>query len=252
MGKEMIFLNNISITFAKNTPLEKKLFKSLSMTINEGDFVSIIGNNGAGKSSLLRLLSGTILPDTGKLLIDNEDITDKTVEERSVLIARVSQDPKIGTCANLTIAENMSLAYRRGKRRGLSFALSSDETTMFKERLSDLKMGLENRINEQAGSLSGGQRQALSLLMATLSPAKLLLLDEHTAALDPKIAEVIMKLTDKLYRQYNLTILMITHNIKHALSFGNRTIMLKDGAIIQDLTGEVRKNTDPVSIITSY
>lgn len=248
----MIILDNISITFAKNTPLEKKLFKNLNMTIHEGDFVSIIGNNGAGKSSLLRLLSGIVKPNSGKILIDNQDITNKSIEERSSLIARVSQDPKIGTCTNLTIAENMSLAYRRGKSRGLSLALNKEENELFKERLSELKMGLENRLNEYVGLLSGGERQAISLLMATLSPAKLLLLDEHTAALDPKVAETIMKLTEKLYKDYNLTILMITHNIKHAFSYGNRTIMLKDGAIFQDYSGEKRSQIDPLSIITAY
>ena len=248
----MIHLDNISVTFAKDTPLEKKLFKSFGMKIYKGEFISIIGNNGAGKSTLLRMLAGSLRPDSGRILIDSQDITNKTIDQRSNLIARVFQDPKIGTCANLTIAENMSLAYQRGKTRGLSFALNSINSDLFKDRLAELGMGLENRINEQVASLSGGQRQALSLLMATLSPAKLLLLDEHIAALDPKIAEVIMALTDKLYKQHDLTILMITHNIKHAFAYGNRTIMLQDGAIIRDLKSEEREQIEPASLLSAY
>lgn len=248
----MIHLDDISLTFSKDTPLEKKLFKSFSMKIHQGEFISIIGNNGAGKSSLLRIIAGTIRPDSGRILIDDQDITNKTVDQRSSLISRVFQDPKIGTCANLTIAENMSLAYQRGKSRGLRLALNNDNSSIFKDRLAELGMGLENRINEQVISLSGGQRQALSLLMATLSPAKLLLLDEHTAALDPKIAEVIITLTNKLYHQHNLTILMITHNIKHAFAYGNRTIMLQDGGITKDLKGEEREKIDHLSLLSAY
>lgn len=248
----MIHLKNISVTFAKDTPLEKKLFKSFDMRISQREFISIIGNNGAGKSSLLRILAGTATPDSGKILIDDQDVTNKSIDQRSQFIARVFQDPKLGTCANLTIAENMSLAYMRGKKRSLKLALDNANFAMFKERLSELGMGLENRIHEQVSCLSGGQRQALSLLMATLSPAKLLLLDEHTAALDPKVAEVIMNLTDKLYRRHNLTILMVTHNIKHAFAYGNRTIMLQDGAIIHDLKGQERDQTDPVLLLAAY
>lgn len=248
----MIHLNNASLVFSKDTPLEKQFFKELSMKIYKGEFISIIGNNGAGKSTLLRVLAGAIKLDSGKILIDNKDVTDKSVEQRSNLIARVFQDPKMGTCANLTIAENMSLAYQRGKSRGLRLALNNDNSKMFKDRLAELGMGLEDRLNDQVISLSGGQRQALSLLMAALSPAKLLLLDEHTAALDPKIAEVIMDLTNKLYKQHNLTILMITHNIKHAFAYGDRTIMLQDGAIIKDLKGEEREKVDPVSLLSAY
>ena len=248
----MIYLNNISVTFAKGTALEKQLFKSFNMKIYKGDFISIIGNNGAGKSSLLRMLAGTISPDSGKILFDDQNVTHKSVDQRSKFIARVSQDPKLGTCAHLTIAENLSLAYRRGKSRGLGLALKDSDSAMFKARLAELGMGLENRLNEQVISLSGGQRQALSLLMATLSPAKLLLLDEHTAALDPKVAEVIMNLTNKLYKQYDLTILMITHNIKHAFAYGNRTVMLQEGAILQDLKGEERAKVDPVALLAAY
>ncbi len=226
----MIHLDNISVTFAKNTPLEKQVFNSLNMKIYKGDFISIIGNNGAGKSTLLKI----------------------SVEQRAKLIARVFQDPKIGTCANLTIAENMSLAHERGKIRNLNLALNHNKIALFKDQLAQLDMGLENRINEQVSSLSGGQRQALSLLMATLSPARLLLLDEHTAALDPKIATAIMELTNKLYRQHNLTILMITHNIKQAFAYGNRTIMLQNGRVTRDLQGDARKKTDLISLLSDY
>ncbi len=248
----MIYLFNVSVTFAENTPLERKALKSLNMKIYPGEFITIIGNNGAGKSTLQGVLAGTIPINSGQILIDNDDITNKSVCERSKLIARVFQDPKVGTCANLTIAENMSLAYGRGKSRGLSFALNHFNQAIFKSKLAQLEMGLEHRINEQVGSLSGGQRQALSLLMATLSPARLLLLDEHTAALDPKMAKKIMDLTNKFYHQYNLTILMITHNIKHAFAYGSRTIMLQDGAIISDLKGEERDKIDPVALLSTY
>ena len=248
----MITLDDISIVFAKNSSLEKKLFNNFNMKIYEGDFISVIGNNGAGKSTLLRMLAGTVKPDSGKIFIDNEDITKNSVDQRSESIARVFQDPKLGTCANLTIAENMSLAYQRGKTRNLSLALNKSKVEFFKEQLVQLEMGLENRINEQVSSLSGGQRQALSLLMAVLSPAKLLLLDEHTAALDPKMANSIMELTNKLYRQHNLTILMVTHDIKQAFAYGNRTIMLQSGKIKSDLQGKARKDIDPISLLSEY
>lgn len=248
----MIYLFNVSVTFSENTALERKALKSLDLKIYPGEFITIIGNNGAGKSTLQGVLAGTIAINSGQILIDRDDITNKSVCERSKLIARVFQDPKVGTCANLTIAENMSLAYGRGKSRGLSMALNRFNQAVFKSKLAELDMGLEHRINEQVGSLSGGQRQALSLLMATLSPARLLLLDEHTAALDPKMAKKIMDLTNKFYHQYNLTILMITHNIKHAFAYGNRTIMLQNGSIIKDLKGEERNKIDPSALLTTY
>jgi len=244
----MINLSNISVTFSENTPLERRALNLADLRIAEEEFITIIGNNGAGKSTLMGVLAGSIPVDSGKILIDNDDVTDKSVCQRAGQIARVFQDPRAGTCENLTIAENMSLAYDRGNSRNLSFALDKKRKQFFQNRITELGVELEDRINDPVGSLSGGQRQALSLLMATLSPAKLLLLDEHTAALDPKMAEIIMELTNRLYYQYNLTILMITHNIKHALEYGTRTIMLQNGEIAHDFQGDERKGLDPTSL----
>ena len=231
----MIRLENISVTFAKNTPLEHRALDSLNLDIKQGEFVTVIGNNGAGKSTLQAVVAGNVTPDSGSIIIDGKDISFASVVKRTEYVTRVFQDPKLGTCEQLTIEENMSLAFSRGKKRGLSFALSPD-----------------NRINTIVGTLSGGQRQALSLLMATLSPAKLLLLDEHTAALDPKMAEGIMQITKKLYIENKLTVLMITHNIKHAFEYGGRTIMLQEGKITRDLTGDERNSCDVNSILSVY
>jgi putative tryptophan/tyrosine transport system ATP-binding protein len=244
----MIDLSNISVTFSENTPLERRALNSVNLSIAPEEFITIIGNNGAGKSTLMGILAGSIPVDSGTILIDNDDVTKKSVCQRAGQIARVFQDPRAGTCENLTIAENMSLAYDRGNSRNLSFALDKKRKQFFQNRITELGVELEDRINDPVGSLSGGQRQALSLLMATLSPAKLLLLDEHTAALDPKMAEIIMELTNRLYYQYNLTILMITHNIKHALEYGTRTIMLQNGEIAHDFQGDERKGLDPTSL----
>ena len=248
----MIYLDNISVTFSKNTPLEKKALKSLTLHIKNGDFISVIGNNGAGKSTLQNILAGTTLVDKGSISIDNIDITNMSIHKRAEFIARVFQDPKAGTCENLTIAENMSLAYDRGKQRSLTFSINEEKKKIFKARLCDLEMNLENQLDDLVGSLSGGQRQALSLLMATLSPAKLLLLDEHTAALDPKTDKQIMELTKKLHKNYNLTILMITHNIKQAFEYGNRTIMLQGGEIIKDLSEQERDYINYTDLISAY
>jgi putative ABC transport system ATP-binding protein len=248
----MIRLENISVTFAKNTPLEHRALDSLNLDIKQGEFVTVIGNNGAGKSTLQAVVAGNVTPDSGSIIIDGKDISFTSVVKRTEYIARVFQDPRLGTCEQLTIEENMSLAFSRGKKRGLSFALSPDNRKYFQDKLSILGMGLENRINTIVGALSGGQRQALSLLMATLSPAKLLLLDEHTAALDPKMAEGIMQITKKLYIENKLTVLMITHNIKHAFEYGGRTIMLQEGKITRDLTGDERNSCDVNSILSVY
>lgn len=248
----MISIYNVSVTFSKNTPLEKKALKSLTLNIENGDFITVIGNNGAGKSTLQNILAGNTLVDKGSISVDNIDITNMSIHKRAEFIARVFQDPKAGTCENLTIAENMSLAYDRGKDRYLTFAINEKKREIFRTRLSDLGMNLENRLDDLVGSLSGGQRQALSLLMATLSPAKLLLLDEHTAALDPKTDKQIMELTNKLHKSYDLTILMITHNIKQAFEYGNRTIMMQNGQIIKDLRGSDRESINYVDLLAAY
>ena len=248
----MIYLRNLSVIFSKNTALERHALKSININVSRGEFITIIGNNGAGKSTLQGALSGDIFLDAGQILIDECDVTKESTCSRSKFISRVFQDPKAGTCEDLTIAENMSIAHNRGKYQKLDFALNKSKQIIFKDKLMELEMGLENRLNEPVGILSGGQRQALSLLMSTLAPTKLLLLDEHTAALDPKMAEMIMKLTNKFYKHYNLTILMITHNIKHAFAYGTRTIMLQNGEIKHDLKGKERQQVDPISLLSAY
>jgi putative ABC transport system ATP-binding protein len=245
-------LQNVSVTFAKGTILERQALKSINLTVNEGDFITVIGNNGAGKSTIQGVIAGTVIADSGDILIDNESIIKQNTYKRSRFIARVFQDPRTGTSEQLSIEENMSLAANRGTARNLNFAITNVERQFFAEKLSHLNMNLENRLTDLVGSLSGGQRQALSLVMATLAPAKLLLLDEHTSALDPKMAETIMQLTNKIVEENNLTVLMVTHNIEHALFFGNRTIMLKEGRIAYDLTKEERSSFDPRSLLSVY
>ncbi len=248
----MLYLDNITVTFAKNTILEKKALSSLNLRINSGDFITLIGNNGAGKSTLQGVIAGDIKIDSGKIFVNNLDITNTKTDQRAKFIARVFQDPRAGTCEDLTIAENMSIAYNRGTERKMIFALDTKRKELFKAKINCLEMGLEKRLDEPVKSLSGGQRQALSLLMATLSPAELLLLDEHTAALDPKMADQIMKLTDKLHKELNLTILMITHDIRQALEYGSRTLMLQEGMITKDLDYSARTALDPTALLSTY
>lgn len=248
----MFQLKDIEVIFNKNTSTEKTAFKSLNLNVVEHEFITIIGNNGAGKSSLQNLIAGNIFANKGNILINNLDITKKTPYERAKYIARVFQDPKSGTCDKMTIEENLSLALARGRRRTFNFAINQKNKAFLKEQVATLEMGLEDKLNRVMGELSGGQRQALSLLMTSFMPTKLLLLDEHTSALDPKMAETVMELTNKLYHQHKLTILMITHNIKHAFIYGTRTIMLQSGEIVKDLTGDERRNTDIKALIDHY
>ncbi len=238
----MLKLKNIVKTFYKGSPDEKIIFKDFNLEVKKGEFVTIIGGNGAGKSTLMNMISGTIFPECGKVFIDENDVTSLPEFKRAKFIGRVFQDPLKGSAPNLTIEENLSLAFLRGQRRGFKFGVSKANTEFFKEKLSELNLGLEDRLTTKMGLLSGGQRQAVTLLMAVLSRPKILLLDEHTAALDPKSSAKILDLTEKITQDSEITTLMITHNMQNALNFGSRLLMLNQGKIEMDLNGDERKN----------
>ena len=214
----------------------------VNLVLNEGDFVTIIGGNGAGKSTLLNSICGVFNVDSGRIEIDGVDITRLPEHKRAKYLGRVFQDPMMGTGADMQIVENMSLAYRRGKKRGLKWAITAKEKTIYREMLAELGLGLEDRMTSKVGLLSGGQRQALTLLMAVIQKPKLLLLDEHTAALDPKTAAKVLELSEKFISENNLTAMMITHKMKDAITHGNRLIMMHEGNIIYDVSGEEKKN----------
>lgn len=232
----MLTLENISLTFNPGTVNEKKALTDLSLHLDPGDFVTILGSNGAGKSTLFNTIAGTFLPDSGTITLDGQNITKLPDYKRSKQIGRLFQDPLKGTAPNMTIEENMALAYLRAASSKSPFSMvSKQDRAEFRERLSMLNLGLEDRMDQPVGLLSGGQRQALTLLMATLVTPKLLLLDEHTAALDPATAELVLELTKKIVAENHITCLMITHNLASALALGNRTIMMADGRIVLDL-----------------
>lgn len=248
----MISLKNIHVTFSPGTVRERNALKGVSLDIQEGQFLTVIGSNGAGKSTLLNTVSGEIFPSKGTIHIDERNVTAKPSYERANDVARVFQDPVAGTCSDLTIAENMALASRRGESRGLSKALTRSLKMLFKETLKTLNLGLEERLDTPMSALSGGQRQAVSLIMATLSPLKILLLDEHTSALDPKTAAFVMKLTQKIVQENGLTALMVTHSLQQALNFGTRTIMLHEGKIIHDVQGAEREKTTVADLLGHF
>lgn len=248
----MIELQNISVTFGKGTPLEHVVFRNLSLKIETGQFVTVIGGNGAGKSTLMNVISGDIRNETGRLLLDGKDVTPWKPEERAALISRVFQDPLLGTYADLSIEENLSLAYSRGKKRTLKAALNTSLRKKFKDVLGSMGIGLEGRLKDTMGLLSGGQRQAVSLLMATLQPAKILLLDEHTAALDPKMEQLILELTQKLIEEQKLTALMITHCMKQALDYGTRTLVMHHGKVVRDLMGSERASLEASELVPYF
>ena len=237
----MLEVKNIHKTFNKGTINEKKALNGLSLKLNEGDFVTVIGGNGAGKSTLLNALAGVWTVDEGHILIDGLDVTYMPEYKRAAFLGRVFQDPMMGTAADMGIDENLALAARRGKFRGLSIGITHKEREEYKEYLKTLNLGLEDRITSKVGLLSGGQRQAVTLLMATLKKPKLLLLDEHTAALDPKTAAKVLETTNNIVNEHNLTTLMITHNMKDAIATGNRLIMMNNGQIVLDIQGEEKK-----------
>ncbi|AHN27102.1 ABC transporter ATP-binding protein [Gilliamella apicola] len=236
----MIKVGELQLTFNQGTPIENHVLRGLNLNISEGEFVTIIGSNGAGKSSLLNVISGDLLSDSGSVIINRKNVTRWPAWKRAGLVARVFQDPMVGTCENLTIEENLAIAYNRGHSFTLSPALNRKLRTIFKEKLATLNLGLENRLSDMMGLLSGGQRQAVSLLMSTLQPSKILLLDEHTAALDPKTAQFVLELTDQIVSKNHLTTMMVTHSMKQALEYGNRTVMLHQGQVVLDVSGEER------------
>lgn len=248
----MIELKNITVTFGRGTPLEHRVFDNVSLKIENHQFVTVIGGNGAGKSTLMNVISGDILPEKGHIILDDRDVTHWKPERRAALISRVFQDPLLGTYADLSIEENLSLAYSRGQNRGLKLALNAKLREHFREILNSMGIGLENRLKDKMGLLSGGQRQAVSLLMATMIPSKILLLDEHTAALDPKMEELILTLTQKLVSMHQLTALMITHCMQQALNFGNRTLVMHQGKIVEDLTGVSRGQLQGSELMKYY
>jgi len=248
----MIELKDINVIFNKGTKLENHVLKNINLKVLDGQFVTIIGGNGAGKSTLMNVLAGDIAPTSGKIFIDNVEVTNTQAHARAALVARVFQDPMIGTFADLTLEENMSVAGMRGASRGLTPALSKDLKIKFQTHLSELEIDLETRLKDKASSLSGGQRQALSLVMATLQESKILLLDEHTSALDPKIGQIIMDLTDKIIKKQRLTALMITHSMTQALDYGDRTIMMYHGEIVRDMIGTERKSLTPSDLIKYF
>ena len=248
----MLKIDNIYKTFNPNTVNEKTALNGVNLELKEGDFVTVIGGNGAGKSTLLNAVAGVWQVDKGKIYIDGIDVTKKPEHKRAAYLGRVFQDPMMGTAATMGIDENLALASRRVKFRGLGPGISSKEREHYKELLAALDLGLENRITSKVGLLSGGQRQAVTLLMASLKKPKLLLLDEHTAALDPKTAAKVLETTEKIVRKDNLTTLMITHNMKDAIAHGNRLIMMNNGNIILDISGEEKKSLTVEELLEKF
>ena len=238
----MLELKNICKTFNPGTVNAKTALHDLNLTLEDGDFVTVIGGNGAGKSTMLNLIAGTFPADSGQILLEGRDITRLPEHKRAAYLGRVFQDPMMGTAATMQIEENLALAARRGKTRGLHIGITKNEREYYRQQLEDLGLGLENRMTAKVGLLSGGQRQALTLLMATLQEPKLLLLDEHTAALDPKTAAKVLEVTKKIVEKDHLTTMMITHNMRDAIAYGNRLIMMYNGRVAVDVSGEKKKN----------
>ena len=248
----MLELINVCKTFNPGTVNAKTALNDLNLTLNDGDFVTVIGGNGAGKSTMLNAIAGSFQIDSGKIVIDGTDVTGLPEHKRAALLGRVFQDPMMGTAPTMQIEENLALAARRGQRRGLSWGVTKEEKEQYRELLGGLGLGLESRLTTKVSTLSGGQRQALTLLMATLKRPKLLLLDEHTAALDPKTAAKVMELTDRIVREGQLTTLMITHNMRDAIQYGNRLIMLHDGHVILDIAGEEKKKLTVPDLLEQF
>ena len=248
----MLKLDNIFKTFNKGTINEKKALAGLSLHLEPGDFVTVIGGNGAGKSTMLNAVAGVWPVDSGRIILDGVDVTALPEHKRAGYIGRVFQDPMMGTAPNMQIEENMALAMRRGEKRGLRWAVTNAEREQFREQLSTLGLGLEDRMTAKVGLLSGGQRQALTLLMATMNNPKLLLLDEHTAALDPKTALKVLTLSARIVEENHLTTMMITHNMKDAIKYGNRLIMMHEGHIIYDVAGEEKKNLQVADLLAKF
>lgn len=248
----MLSVQNLYLTFNAGTPIETRALRGMSLDIPAGQFVTVIGSNGAGKTTLLNAVSGEQPVDSGHVIIDGVDVTKKSVNKRASQIARVFQDPMAGTCENLTIEENMALAYQRGKIRSLGRATKTRMRELFRARLASLKLGLETRLSDRIGLLSGGQRQAVSLLMAALQPSKILLLDEHTAALDPRTAHFVLDLTQRIVEENKLTTMMVTHSMRQALDIGERTVMLHQGKVVLDVSGKEREHMDVPALVAMF
>ena len=248
----MLTITNVRKTLNKGTINEKKALNGINLHLESGDFVTIIGGNGAGKSTMLNMIAGVYPIDSGKIVIDGINISREPEHRRAKYIGRVFQDPMRGTAANMEIQENLAMALRRGKIRGLGWGIRNNEKDYYRTALAQLDLGLQTRMTSKVGLLSGGQRQALTLLMATLQKPKLLLLDEHTAALDPKTARKVLELTEKIVNEQELTALMVTHNMKDAIQIGNRLIMMHEGRIIYDVSGEDKKKLQVEDLLEKF
>ena len=248
----MLELKNVSKTFYPGTVNAKTALNDLSLKLNPGDFVTVIGGNGAGKSTMLGAIAGNVQVDSGSVIIDGQDVTRLPEYKRAAFLGRVFQDPMMGTAPTMQIEENLALAARRGQKRGLKWGITKTERADYRELLKTLELGLEDRMTAKVGLLSGGQRQALTLLMAALKQPKLLLLDEHTAALDPKTAAKVLELSDRIVEENSLTTLMITHNMKDAIAHGNRLIMMDAGRIVLDIAGEDKKKLTVADLLALF
>lgn len=248
----MLDLMNVHKTFNLGTINEKKALNGVELHLDEGDFATVIGGNGAGKSTVLNAIAGVWPIDSGRILIDGQDVTGLPEHKRAAVLGRVFQDPMTGTTATMEIQENLALAARRGQRRGLSWGITKKERAQYRELLATLDLGLEDRMTSKVGLLSGGQRQALTLLMATLKKPKMLLLDEHTAALDPKTAAKVLALSDQIIEKHHLTAMMVTHNMRDAIVHGNRLIMMNEGKIILDIKGEEKKKLTVEDLLRKF
>lgn len=237
----MLTLKDIDMTFAAGTPDENRALQNINLTINEGDFITVIGSNGAGKSTLMNVISGNLSPSAGTITMEGRDVTKEAEYKRAAYIGRIFQNPLLGTAGKMRLEDNMMICSKKGFK-GLRISLNNKKRSEFREQLKALDMGLENRLGDNVELLSGGQRQALTLLMAVMSKPKLLLLDEHTAALDPTNAAIVMELTRRFAKEYGLTVMMITHNMQHALEYGNRLLMMDAGEVILDIDGEEKAN----------
>jgi putative ABC transport system ATP-binding protein len=248
----MIAVENVSVTFNSGTPLERRALKNFSLDVGDGEFCSIIGSNGAGKTTLLAAVAGDVRVNSGRIVLSGRDVTQRSAEKRAGRVARVFQDPLAGSCGALTVGENLALASRRGKVRLFRAALGTSRLAAMRERVAELGIGLEKRLDQPMGSLSGGQRQALALVMATLAPSSIVLLDEHTAALDPANAEFILELTSTLATRFKLTVLMVTHSMRQALDLGTRTIMLHEGEILLDIRDPERRSLSVEDLVARF
>lgn len=248
----MLQIKNATKIFNSGSVDEKIALNNLNLTLNDGDFVTVIGSNGAGKSTLLNAIAGTFGLESGEILIDDKNITKMPEHKRACFLGRVFQDPMLGTAGDMNIEENLALANRRGKKHTLRWGITKEERIKYKEMLAKLGLGLETRLEAKVKLLSGGQRQAVTLLMAAMNSPKLLLLDEHTAALDPKTAEIVLSITEELVKENNLTTLMVTHNMRDAIKHGNRLIMMSDGKVVVDVSGDMKKNLTVEQLVEMF